>query len=269
MTSESKIRFPCPQCGKSIVVLSKHAGRRGKCPRCRTLVKVPAKTIQTSVKPLRQLDMTGSLGPVPEQEVRDHMTTNADEMRISFRCPECGEKIVVLPQYSGKPGQCPICDALLRFPTIPVQNSFGLNKKSKVKGSACVDSSSQGRMTTAKEAIEHNQVEDRKDCNKQKRMVSVGAVSHRREITNYIKFSCSNCGRHLKAKAYMAGAKIDCSGCGECCVIPSDQRIDNQQTQVPVTLTHDQVLAGHLLSRDLTEAIKYVPSTKSALNCRV
>ena len=260
MTSESKFRFPCPQCGKSIVVLSEHAGRRGKCPRCQTLVKVPVKTIQASVKPLRESDMMGPASPMTEQEVQDHIATNADEMRASFRCPECGKEIEVLPQHSGKPGQCPICDALLRFPTMPTQNSFGLNKKSKVKGSACVDSSSQGQITTAKEAIEHHQVEDRKDCNKQERMESMGAVSHRGEITNYIKFSCSNCGRHLKVKAHMAGEKIDCSGCGECCGIHSNQRKDNQQTQVPVTETRDQELAGHLLSRDLTEAIKYVPS---------
>ena len=153
MTSALEIRFHCPECAKSIVALSEYAGRKGKCPRCHTLVKVPTKSYQTSIKPIRKVDMTSSVDSIAEQKEQAHMSTCTDQMRNSFRCPVCGTNIKILPQQYGKPGHCPICDALLRFPRIPEQKGFDFQEKSKLKKLTCFDSPTQRRMTTTKEAI--------------------------------------------------------------------------------------------------------------------
>src|SRR3989339_853302 len=38
----AKIRFACQECGHKITVDEAHAGKKGKCPKCKTVVTVPA-----------------------------------------------------------------------------------------------------------------------------------------------------------------------------------------------------------------------------------
>jgi hypothetical protein len=37
-----KIRFPCPKCAKAVSVRAEHAGKRGKCPGCGSVVAIPS-----------------------------------------------------------------------------------------------------------------------------------------------------------------------------------------------------------------------------------
>jgi phage FluMu protein Com len=41
MSDAEKISFSCGHCRKSIRIGAKHAGRKGKCPRCREVIRVP------------------------------------------------------------------------------------------------------------------------------------------------------------------------------------------------------------------------------------
>jgi len=42
MLHEEKIRFPCPRCAKPVSVARHHAGKRGRCPGCDSIVAIPA-----------------------------------------------------------------------------------------------------------------------------------------------------------------------------------------------------------------------------------
>ena len=47
------IRFDCEECGKVIKVAGKHAGRKGKCPNCGSLVVVPLGKEENELKKLK------------------------------------------------------------------------------------------------------------------------------------------------------------------------------------------------------------------------
>src|SRR5205823_6600478 len=42
MKPSGKIRFLCPHCGKAVGVSAQHAGKRGRCPGCGTVIRTPA-----------------------------------------------------------------------------------------------------------------------------------------------------------------------------------------------------------------------------------
>jgi len=75
------IKFSCPNCGQSIRVDDRYAGRSGKCPRCGTAVEVPS---QSSI--------------------------------ITFRCGRCGTKIKVSSLQAGRKGRCPSCKEAVVVP---------------------------------------------------------------------------------------------------------------------------------------------------------
>ncbi len=75
------IKFSCPNCGQSIRVDDRYAGRSGKCPRCGTAVAVPS---QSSI--------------------------------VTFRCGSCGTKIKVSSLQAGRKGRCPSCKKAVVVP---------------------------------------------------------------------------------------------------------------------------------------------------------
>ncbi|MGD8501521.1 MAG: hypothetical protein PVJ86_12785, partial [Phycisphaerales bacterium] len=77
------IRFACSSCGRLISVDEKHSGRKGKCPKC------------------------GSVVVVPERSTI-----------IEFSCESCGHKIKVPDSYGGKKGKCPRCKNVVDVPTL-------------------------------------------------------------------------------------------------------------------------------------------------------
>ena len=68
------VRFCCEHCGRKITVRDQHAGKRGTCPECGTVIVIPAKSTVTT-----------------------------------FHCQNCGRKIDVPKTYAGKEAQCPSC----------------------------------------------------------------------------------------------------------------------------------------------------------------
>jgi len=77
------VRFCCKHCGRKINVQDKHAGNRGKCPECGTVIAIPAKS-------------------------------NV----ITFHCQNCEQTISVPRTHAGKAVQCPNCKDHLIVPAV-------------------------------------------------------------------------------------------------------------------------------------------------------
>lgn len=76
------IKFHCSNCGKKISTPDNYAGKRGKCPQCGQVVRVPS---------------------AQEEPVQDNQPV------IKFRCPNCNQKIGVAKNYAGKRVRCAKC----------------------------------------------------------------------------------------------------------------------------------------------------------------
>jgi DNA-directed RNA polymerase subunit RPC12/RpoP len=75
------IRFTCGHCGRTINVDARYAGKKGKCPKCGTVVTVPERSTV-----------------------------------ITFHCGKCGHKIKVPVAHAGKRGRCPKCKSPIVAP---------------------------------------------------------------------------------------------------------------------------------------------------------
>lgn len=54
------IQFTCPNCGKRFKLGREHAGRKGRCPSCRTVVQVPSASPDDSLQPPLPVEGKGS-----------------------------------------------------------------------------------------------------------------------------------------------------------------------------------------------------------------
>jgi len=77
------ISFTCSSCNRIITVDEKYSGKKGRCPKCKSVVVVPE---QSTV--------------------------------IVFNCENCGHKIKVPNKYSGKKGKCPKCHEPVVIPSL-------------------------------------------------------------------------------------------------------------------------------------------------------
>ncbi len=75
------IEFSCDNCGHKLGVRDDHAGKRGRCPKCQSVVLVPEKSIL-----------------------------------VNFLCENCGQKISAIHTRAGKKGKCPKCRTTLDVP---------------------------------------------------------------------------------------------------------------------------------------------------------
>jgi len=82
------IRFCCEHCGRKISVQDKHAGKRGKCPECGTLIVIPTKSTV-----------------------------------FTFQCQNCERKISVPKTHAGKKVQCPNCKERFIVPAVDIDVS--------------------------------------------------------------------------------------------------------------------------------------------------
>jgi DNA-directed RNA polymerase subunit RPC12/RpoP len=82
------IRFTCENCGQKIKVHDQYAGKKGKCPKCRQPIVVPA-----------------AAQPPAEQSTI-----------IKFRCPHCSQKIGLSRDYAGRQVRCAKCKQPFRVP---------------------------------------------------------------------------------------------------------------------------------------------------------
>jgi len=128
MSDKDRIRWQCPVCNKSIVVNAKHAGKRGKCPRCQALLKVPMSKDQFQSKIHSQTlvkeadkklseDITAKPKPKVGSDNGSHAGMRCEKCNESLRIVRKEGKITRQPicvRCSSAPGICPICSDKLR-----------------------------------------------------------------------------------------------------------------------------------------------------------
>jgi len=83
------IKFKCSNCNHQIGAPEKYAGKRVRCPKCKTPTCVP-----------KPIENTGTQEP----------------KLIKFRCPNCNQKIGVAQHHAGKRVRCAKCKNPLRVP---------------------------------------------------------------------------------------------------------------------------------------------------------
>jgi len=79
------IKFHCKNCGQKISVPKIHAGKKGKCPKCKSIIVVPGEAERTG--------------------------------RVSFKCSTCDEDIEVPESSRGKLIECPKCGCYVEVPS--------------------------------------------------------------------------------------------------------------------------------------------------------
>jgi len=92
------IRFTCKNCGQKIKVSDQYAGKKGKCPKCRRPIVVPAALQQ----------------PAEQSSI------------IKFRCPHCSQKIGLPAEYAGRQVRCAKCKQPFRVPQPSVAASWAV-----------------------------------------------------------------------------------------------------------------------------------------------
>ncbi len=96
------IRFDCPECKKEIRVEDPWAGKRGKCPFCRAVLKIPTEGKKSPTKK-------------PAADKPEILQTPKGE-RLIFACPKCAVAIRVDAKYAGRRMPCPHCKETIHFP---------------------------------------------------------------------------------------------------------------------------------------------------------
>jgi phage FluMu protein Com len=89
------LKFNCPACGKKLAVPEEHAGRAGRCPRCKQTVTVPAPAAATPAPPEKQSAQPGTpqglltKGAVQQgkKETPRHEPVVADALRTKLAVP--------------------------------------------------------------------------------------------------------------------------------------------------------------------------------------
>lgn len=127
--ADSIIKFHCKNCGQKIRVPQIHAGKKGKCPKCKNIIVVPRQTEQAH----------------PDKSSRI----------VTFACSMCERQIQVPESSRGKLIECPHCGCYVEFPseeikaektTTPVEkhieddvSDMSLEERQKLDGKIRVD----------------------------------------------------------------------------------------------------------------------------------
>lgn len=100
------ISFCCKECGQKIKVSDKHAGKKGKCPKCRSVVLVPhqedADVLKLSIK------------------------KPSSESLVNFRCVMCDDAVSAPESKRGEVIECPNCGS---FAEVPVKEKVQVEPK--------------------------------------------------------------------------------------------------------------------------------------------
>jgi len=127
--ADSIIKFHCKNCGQKIRVPQIHAGKKGKCPKCKHPVVVPKQA--------------------------EHASPDKSSRLVSFACSMCDEEIKVPESSRGKLIECPHCGCYVEVPsekikaektTTPVEkhieddvSDMSLEERQKLDGEIRVD----------------------------------------------------------------------------------------------------------------------------------
>lgn len=89
------IDFKCPKCGQPLIVKESMTGRKAKCPKCKTVLTLPA-------------------GDEPSDQAPQPAPTAEGKRQIG--CPKCGQPLIVKDAMLGKKARCPKCKAVVQMP---------------------------------------------------------------------------------------------------------------------------------------------------------
>jgi len=108
------IVFNCKQCGNKLKVKEAFAGRRGKCPFCGTIVKIPFPS-----KPASDSEVGSATEMITASILEEARadTTPVPPTRIRFQCPNCAELVSATSAYIGKQVVCPHCRKSITVPS--------------------------------------------------------------------------------------------------------------------------------------------------------
>ena len=89
------IKFPCPNCGKTLSVKDQLAGKRGACSGCKKVITIPYPVAEPHHQDVEALAREAfAEEKVPEQAV--------EQKFIEFECPMCAERVKVPAELEGK-----------------------------------------------------------------------------------------------------------------------------------------------------------------------
>jgi len=123
------IQFNCEQCGRTISVKDKHAGKHGKCPECGGVFVVPAESSSSEV----QCQNCGQKINVPKTyagkqvkcptckfvvAIPRTLESSAEPGVVRFACPTCRHQIDEPESSRGKLIPCPHCDSFVAVPSL-------------------------------------------------------------------------------------------------------------------------------------------------------
>ncbi len=94
------IEFNCPQCTQQIRTPDATAGKRGKCPGCNAIVRIPAATEAAA----------------PQSAPAQPPAEAAETGPIEFFCSLCGQLVRTPRAAAGKKGKCPHCQGVMQIP---------------------------------------------------------------------------------------------------------------------------------------------------------
>src|SRR5262249_21781068 len=101
------IRFKCTRCGTELNVADGLAGKQGKCPKCKSILTVPA----PKAAPAR-----GSPPKNPNSGILRKTRAGVTAMPIRFKGTRCGPNLNVADGRAGKQGKSPKCKSILTAP---------------------------------------------------------------------------------------------------------------------------------------------------------
>jgi hypothetical protein len=105
------IKFPCPNCGKTLSVKEQLAGKRGACSGCKKVITIPfpvADAHHPDVEALAREAFAEEQTPAAPVETK----------YIEFDCPMCAEHVKVPSDLEGKQAPCPECRRIIKVPLL-------------------------------------------------------------------------------------------------------------------------------------------------------
>jgi DNA-directed RNA polymerase subunit RPC12/RpoP len=96
------IRFKCTKCSHRLKAREQYAGRRVRCTRCRTTMRVPAPSEAAAHRVIRR-------APESAEEL--------PAIRIRFLCLACGKPVGAESRIGGRWAKCPHCGKIVDVPS--------------------------------------------------------------------------------------------------------------------------------------------------------
>lgn len=123
-----KIEFPCSHCGLPVRTPAAAAGKKGKCPNCGAVVKIPEANRLAGPEAdrggIRTAAVTSPRLPSTTQTA-ESATRQPTGMpaTVEFACPQCGKPVRTPAAAAGKKGRCPSCNAIFAIPAASTARS--------------------------------------------------------------------------------------------------------------------------------------------------